>query len=105
MPPGSSRVAVVALDVADAAALDARVAEHDLVVSLVPYTLHALVIAACVRHRRHFVSTSYVNPAMQALDEAYAEPVPTRLAPRRPLTAPRMQRPRGRYYGAERDRP
>ena len=64
------RVTAVSLDVNDDAALEASVANHDLVISLIPYTHHARVIAAAVKHKKHVVTTSYVSPAMQAFDQA-----------------------------------
>lgn len=58
----------VALDVNDAQALDAAVAQHDLVISLIPYTFHAKVIQSAIRTKKHVVTTSYVSPAMEELD-------------------------------------
>ncbi|KAG0320229.1 saccharopine dehydrogenase (NADP+, L-glutamate-forming) [Dissophora globulifera] len=60
----------IALDVADEVALDAAVAEHDLVISLIPYTNHPLVIKSAIKAKVHVVTTSYVSPAMMAFDEA-----------------------------------
>ncbi|KAG0290418.1 saccharopine dehydrogenase (NADP+, L-glutamate-forming), partial [Dissophora globulifera] len=60
----------IALDVADEVALDAAVAEHDLVISLIPYTNHPLVIKSAIKAKVHVVTTSYVSPAMMAYDEA-----------------------------------
>lgn len=57
----------VALDVNDAAALDAAVGQHDLVISLIPYTFHAKVIQSAIRTKKHVVTTSYVSPAMEEL--------------------------------------
>lgn len=62
-----------ALDVNDAQALDAAVAEHDLVISLIPYTFHAKVIQSAIRQKKHVVTTSYVSPAMLELDGAAKE--------------------------------
>jgi len=59
----------VSLDVADTAALDKAVAEHDLVISLIPYTHHATVIKAAIKGKTHVVTTSYVNPFMRELDD------------------------------------
>jgi saccharopine dehydrogenase-like NADP-dependent oxidoreductase len=44
------------------------IAEHDVVVSLVPFTHHATVIKAAIAGKTHVVTTSYVSPAMRALD-------------------------------------
>ena len=67
LPP--SQVAFASLDVNDTQALEAAVAEVDLVISLIPYTHHAAVIKAAIKGRTHVVTTSYVSPAMRELDE------------------------------------
>lgn len=61
----------ISLDVNDEAALDAVVAEHDVVISLIPYTFHAQVIKSALKSKTNVVTTSYVSPAMMAFDEAY----------------------------------
>lgn len=58
----------ISLDVNDTAALEKAVAEHDLVISLIPYTFHAAVIRAAIKAKTHVVTTSYVSPAMRELD-------------------------------------
>jgi saccharopine dehydrogenase-like NADP-dependent oxidoreductase len=60
----------ISLDVNDEVALDAAVAEHDLVISLIPYTYHAQVIKSAIKSKVNVVTTSYVSPAMMAYDEA-----------------------------------
>ncbi|KAI5858834.1 Apo Saccharopine reductase [Tricharina praecox] len=65
---GVSLATPISLDVSDAAALDAEVAKHDLVISLIPYTHHATVIKSAIRSKKHVVTTSYVSPAMEELD-------------------------------------
>ncbi|KAJ3162037.1 Saccharopine dehydrogenase [NADP(+), L-glutamate-forming] [Geranomyces michiganensis] len=67
---GHKQVIPIALDVNDDAALEAEIAKHDVVISLIPYTHHARVIAAAVKQKKHVVTTSYVSPAMEAFDEA-----------------------------------
>ncbi|KAB5563199.1 putative saccharopine reductase [Coniochaeta sp. 2T2.1] len=59
----------ISLDVTDDKALDAEVAKHDLVISLIPYTFHATVIKSAIRQKKHVVTTSYVSPAMLELDQ------------------------------------
>lgn len=59
----------ISLDVQDDKALDAAVAQHDLVVSLIPYTFHATVIKSAIRQKKHVVTTSYVSPAMLELED------------------------------------
>lgn len=63
----------IALDAGDDAALDAEVAKHDLVISLIPYTWHATVIKSAIRTKKNVVTTSYVSPAMMELDQAAKE--------------------------------
>jgi len=55
--------------ITDADLLHHLVAEHDLAVSLLPYVHHVQVAKACIAHRKHMVTTSYVSDAMRALDE------------------------------------
>lgn len=59
----------ISLDVSDDKALDAEVGKHDLVISLIPYTLHAQVIKSAIRQKKHVVTTSYVSPAMMELNK------------------------------------
>lgn len=61
------------LDVTDEKALDAELAKHDLVISLIPYTFHATVIKSAIRNKKNVVTTSYVSPAMLELDAAAKE--------------------------------
>lgn len=67
---GHPRGTPLTADLADEAALDALVAGHDLVISLVPYRFHPLVARHCLRHGRHLVTASYVGPEMAELDTA-----------------------------------
>ncbi|KAK0719786.1 Saccharopine dehydrogenase [Lasiosphaeris hirsuta] len=60
----------VSLDVTNEQALDAEVAKHDLVISLIPYTFHATIIKSAIRNKKNVVTTSYVSPAMVELDQA-----------------------------------
>ena len=43
--------------------------EHDIAISLLPWTHHLIVAELCIEHGKHMVTTSYVSPAMKALDE------------------------------------
>jgi saccharopine dehydrogenase (NADP+, L-glutamate forming) len=64
-PQGEAR----ALNVQDDAALRAMIPEADLVISLLPYVYHVKVAELCIEFGKDMVTTSYVSPAMQALDE------------------------------------
>jgi len=59
----------MAVDASDEASLDAAVKEHDLVISLIPYTQHANVIKSAIKFKKHVVTTSYVSDAMKALEQ------------------------------------
>jgi saccharopine dehydrogenase (NADP+, L-glutamate forming) len=67
---GHPKITAISLDVGNAAALEAEVAKHDIVISLIPYIHHAKVIDAAVKTKKHVVTTSYVSPAMMAFDDA-----------------------------------
>jgi saccharopine dehydrogenase (NADP+, L-glutamate forming) len=54
----------------DPETLERLVSEHDITVSLLPYKYHSEVARVCLRHRKPLVTTSYVQPEMQALDTA-----------------------------------
>ncbi len=56
--------------------LDELVNEVDLVVSMIPPSMHIPIANACLRAGRHLVTTSYISPEMQSLDsEARAKGV------------------------------
>ncbi len=61
------------IDVEDEAALRAAIATADIVISLVPWIHHMKVANLCVELGKNMVTTSYVKPEMQALDEAVRE--------------------------------
>jgi saccharopine dehydrogenase-like NADP-dependent oxidoreductase len=50
--------------------LDQMVAEHDITVSLLPYSFHAIVAKICIKNRKHLLTTSYVSDEMKALDKS-----------------------------------
>ena len=66
---GLANATAISLDVKATDALEAAVADHDLVISLIPYTHHADVIKAAIKGKTHVVTTSYVSPSMLELDE------------------------------------
>ncbi len=59
-----------AIDVTDIAQVERCVESADLVISLVPFHLHADVARVAVAKRVNLVTTSYVSPAMRELDGA-----------------------------------
>ncbi|KIM26031.1 hypothetical protein M408DRAFT_73440 [Serendipita vermifera MAFF 305830] len=70
---GLARTTPISLDVNDAAALEEAIGAHDVVISLIPYTYHALVIKAAIKGKTHVVTTSYVSQSMRELDEQAKE--------------------------------
>ncbi|WPG98926.1 Saccharopine dehydrogenase [Acrodontium crateriforme] len=66
---GLKHASPISLDVNDTAALEAEIAKNALVISLIPYTFHAMVIQAAINVKKHVVTTSYVSDAMMALDQ------------------------------------
>ena len=49
-------------------ALTCTVKQGDVLVSMLPATLHLTVAEFCLKHKAHFVSSSYISPEMQALN-------------------------------------
>ncbi len=58
----------ISLDVTDESALDAELAKHDLVISLIPYIYHATVVKSAVKNKINVVTTSYISPALKELE-------------------------------------
>lgn len=50
-------------------ALETEVNSGDLVISMLPGTLHVQVAELCLGQKAHFISSSYVSPEMQALHD------------------------------------
>ena len=53
----------------DETAMEKFVKESDLVVSLLPATLHVEVAKKCIKFNTNMVTTSYISPAMRELDQ------------------------------------
>ena len=53
----------------DTVTLEAMIIEHDIIVSLLPWTHHVMVAKQCIKHNRNMVTTSYVKPDMKQLDQ------------------------------------
>ncbi len=66
---GHSNGRALAWTTEDLVGLEGIVRESDLVVSMIPPSLHFPVAEACLRNGKPLVTTSYINPQMQALDE------------------------------------
>ncbi|OCL11191.1 saccharopine dehydrogenase-like protein [Glonium stellatum] len=70
---GIKNAHAISLDVNDSEALDREVAKVSVVISLIPYTFHAIVIKSAIRNKKNVVTTSYVSPAMMELDKEAKE--------------------------------
>jgi len=58
----------VAVDVMKVETFENLIQECDIAISLIPATLHMKVAEVCIKYSKHLVTSSYVSPAMQALD-------------------------------------
>ncbi|KAI0665470.1 Saccharopine dehydrogenase-domain-containing protein [Trametes maxima] len=59
----------VKVDVSDRDSVGRLVQGVDVVISLLPVPFHTGVAEACIEHRKHLVTASYISPAMQALHQ------------------------------------
>ena len=57
----------------DVETLEKLINEHNIAVSFLPYRYHAGVARTCIKCRKPLVTTSYVQPEMQALDKAASD--------------------------------
>jgi len=55
------------LNVSNHAELDSLICDHDVIVSLLPYTYHVEVAQICLKYGHHLVTTSYVSDEMSKL--------------------------------------
>uniref|UniRef100_A0AAV2KPY1 Alpha-aminoadipic semialdehyde synthase, mitochondrial n=1 Tax=Knipowitschia caucasica TaxID=637954 RepID=A0AAV2KPY1_KNICA len=53
--------------------LDSLIKDHDLVISLLPYTFHPLVAKHCIQRKKNMVTASYLSPDMKALESSALE--------------------------------
>lgn len=65
---GSQGAKAISLDVTNSKALEEAVEKYDLIISLIPYTFHAMVVKAAIKHKKHVVTTSYINPQLRELE-------------------------------------
>ncbi|KAM3609150.1 uncharacterized protein V6R79_010210 [Siganus canaliculatus] len=53
--------------------LDSLVKDHDLVISLLPYSFHPLIAKHCIKQKVNMVTASYLSPAMKELQRSAEE--------------------------------
>ncbi|ETO26987.1 saccharopine dehydrogenase [Reticulomyxa filosa] len=63
----------VELDVTKEQDVSKLVRDHDLVVSLLPATMHMPIAKLCIEHKKDLVTASYVSPAMRELEKSIKE--------------------------------
>jgi saccharopine dehydrogenase-like NADP-dependent oxidoreductase len=66
----STNIVFTKINIQDDTERQKLVQESDLVISLLPPTLHILAARDCLLFSKHFVTASYVSNELQALDEA-----------------------------------
>jgi len=59
----------LSLDVSNEKTLEELISKSDITVSLLPYIYHVKVANFCIDHKKHMVTTSYVSPEMNSLNE------------------------------------
>ncbi len=69
----SDGVDFLTLDVTDKESLWQQIAGAELVVSLLPPTLHVLAAEGCLHHCKSLFTASYISPAMRAMDSQVEE--------------------------------
>lgn len=50
--------------------LSKLIQQHDVVISLLPYSLHHVVAQSCITHKKNLLTTSYVLPPIQELHQS-----------------------------------
>ncbi|XP_015770010.1 PREDICTED: alpha-aminoadipic semialdehyde synthase, mitochondrial-like [Acropora digitifera] len=50
--------------------LNKLIQQHDVVISLLPYSLHPVVAKSCIAHKKNLLTTSYVLPPIQELHQS-----------------------------------
>lgn len=57
------------IDVNDKANLEKLISEYEVIVSLLPWTLHPLIAEICVKLHKHMFTASYASEALKKFDE------------------------------------
>ncbi|RVE71268.1 hypothetical protein OJAV_G00050070 [Oryzias javanicus] len=53
--------------------LESLVKDHDLVISMLPYSFHPLIAKQCIKNKVNMVTASYLSPAMKELQSSAEE--------------------------------
>ncbi|HCT22096.1 MAG TPA: saccharopine dehydrogenase, partial [Chitinophagaceae bacterium] len=71
--PSGSPIIAQAINIHDAASRAALISEHEVIISLMPPALHALVAKDCLTLRKHLLTASYVDDGFRSMRDAIAE--------------------------------
>jgi saccharopine dehydrogenase-like NADP-dependent oxidoreductase len=63
-------VRLLALNIAEENRVEAEIKAADLVISLLPASLHPVIARGCVQYKKHFITASYLSPEIKAFQEA-----------------------------------
>lgn len=66
---GIQNATAIQLDAMDYGRLSEYVSQVEVVISLLPPSFHAVIANACIEHKKHMVTASYVDDSMSRLDE------------------------------------
>ncbi|KAJ3386881.1 hypothetical protein HDU92_002229 [Lobulomyces angularis] len=69
----NKNVSFASLNLDDKESFSKLVAEHDCVVSFVTANHHPVVAEQCIKHKKNMLTSSYISPAMAALDSKAKE--------------------------------
>lgn len=70
---GHERGTAQQFDVNDEPSRKALITQHDLVVSMLPASLHIIVVKDCLEIGRHLITPSYITPEIKQLDQSFRE--------------------------------
>lgn len=71
--PANSPVVVQAINIHDANARGTLISEHEVIISLMPPSLHALIAKDCLVLRKHLLTASYVDDGLRSMRDAIAD--------------------------------
>ena len=67
---GRNRASAYGIDLENTDQLSQLVGVADIVISMLPPSLHTMVARCCLHHKKHFINASYLTADIQKMDEA-----------------------------------
>lgn len=71
--PANSPVSAETINIHDAAARTALIRQHEVIISLMPPALHALIAKDCLALRKHLLTASYIDDGLRSMRDTIAE--------------------------------